>query len=248
MEVIMRHFLSLWLVVLACFAFQATTDSASGDNGQRLSLFRALTSEQSEGPVMPMPAEQASDPEPQLSFEPPVDTPQTAAASTVPEPTLAESSQSAVAPQVGTPVPVQISPAKSPHRPVSFYGGTSARTTLSQLPRRAPVQTGPQRPMRLQSKPFQNVESEPTISPYLDLDEDEEDTQEVPTYFTRVLPRLQQLQMNRAQQQEIQQLRGQIQNMSAGIGAAPQYEATRSAGMGASARYMNTGQFYGGAR
>jgi hypothetical protein len=59
---------------------------------------------------------------------------------------------------------------------LAFYGGYSARTTLSQMPRRAPLQPAPSRPLHSPIKPFQNFQPVPTISPYLNLDRDEEDT------------------------------------------------------------------------
>jgi hypothetical protein len=119
---------------------------------------------------------------------------------------------------------------------------------MNQFPRRAAIRTNAQQPHRRQPKPFETAEHEPTLSPYLNLDRDENDTQDVPNYLTLVLPQFEQMRMNRAQQQEIQQLRGQLQSMSGSVGAAPPYEVSRSAGMGSSARFMDTAQFYGGTR
>jgi hypothetical protein len=82
----------------------------------------------------------------------------------------------------------------------------------------------------------------------LNLDRDDDDTQDVPNYLTLVLPQLEQAQMNRVQQREIQQLRGQLQNIPADIGAPPALPTNRSVGMATSARFMDTAQFYGGVR
>ena len=119
---------------------------------------------------------------------------------------------------------------------------------MSQFPRRATLQLNPQRVTRRHPKPFETAEHEPTISPYLNLDRDENDPQDIPNYLTLVLPQLEQMQMDRTQQREIQQLRGQLQNMSANVIAAPAFEMNSSTGMGGSARFMDTAQFYRGMR
>ena len=75
--------------------------------------------------------------------------------------------------------------------------------------------------MRRVSKPFENVDRDPTISPYIHLDRDDDEKQIVPNYFTFVRPQLEQMATNRFQQREIQQLRGQVQGMTMS-GIAPQ--------------------------
>jgi hypothetical protein len=129
---------------------------------------------------------------------------------------------------------------------LAFYGGYSARTTLSQMPRRTPIQPAPSRPLRGPTKPFQNVNQEPTLSPYINLYREEEDA-DLPNYFTYVRPQMEQLQLNQLQQRELQQLRGQVQNMSPPA-AGTQYQSMRAPGGGAPARFMDTAQFYGGWR
>lgn len=128
---------------------------------------------------------------------------------------------------------------------LGFYGGASARATLSQFPRRTPIQPSAPRVVRRQTKPFQNIERDPTISPYLNLDRDDDESQGVPNYFTFVRPQIEQLQTNRMQQRDIQQLRGQLQSMSSTV-VAPQYQTSRPAGASTPARFMDTAQFYGG--
>ncbi len=129
---------------------------------------------------------------------------------------------------------------------LSFYGGYSARATLSQLPRRAPLQLGPTQPMHRPTKPFEHVQPEPTISPYLNLYRDESNDESLPNYFAFVRPQIEQLEANRNQQREIQQLRGQMQSMSSAVG--PRYQAGGVPGRGTPARYMDTAQFYSGWR
>jgi hypothetical protein len=73
----------------------------------------------------------------------------------------------------------------------------------------------------------------------LNLYRDEERGVGIPNYFTYVRPQLEQLEANRTQQRELQQLRGQLHSASAAT--APQFNTQRSA-----ARYMDTAQFYGG--
>jgi hypothetical protein len=130
---------------------------------------------------------------------------------------------------------------------LGFYGGSSARATLSQFPRRTPIQPSAPRMVRRQAKPFQNVERDPTISPYLHLDREEDESQGIPNYFTFVRPQIEQLQTNRMQQRDIQQLRGQLQSMSSTV-VGPQYQAGPAAGVSTPARFMDTAQFYGGLR
>ena len=206
---------------------------AEGNDRARTSMFRALTSEQSEGPALAAPVQQATMTEPVAA--PPVAT----EPAPPPAQTMVAAPMPAAMPKVAPPMSVY-----SP-RPTNFYGGFSAQGTLSQLPRRAAVQPRPQRSNRRQPKPFEGVEHEQTLSPYLNLDQDEDDTENVPTYFTLVRPRIEQLETNRLQQREIQQLRGQIQSMAAS-GIASPHDGGQSVGRTRPAMFMNTAQFYGG--
>jgi hypothetical protein len=225
----MRRFWSLWFVVAGCSIVQAMDDSrAFGGDDSRTSVFRVLTSEQSERPVTTAPIEHD-------------------AIATAPQATGASATQTVAEPRMSSGAPIYSRTPAQMHRPVNIYGGSMARQTMSQFPRRAPIQAGAKRSVRRPAKPFTGYEHEPTLSPYLILDDDEDDTQNVPSYFTQIRPRLEQQQTNRAQQREIQQLRGQLQTISGG-GGAPLYEASRAAGMGSPARYMDTAQFYGGMR
>jgi hypothetical protein len=210
--------------------------SAEGNDRARTSMFRALTSEQSEGPALAAPVEQAAMAEPVT----PEQVPAAAESASVPvQPMLTAPAPTAM-PKVAPSMPMSYS-----SRPTNYYGGLSAQATLSQLPRRAAVQPRSPRSTRRQPKPFEGVEHEPTLSPYLNLDQDEDDTENVPNYFTLVRPRIEQLETNRLQQREIQQLRGQVQSMAASGVASPQ-DGGQSAGRTRPAMFMNTAQFYGG--
>jgi hypothetical protein len=127
---------------------------------------------------------------------------------------------------------------------VGVYAGSSARATLSKMPGPAPVQQRASAPPKHpRGKPFQSVQNEPAVSPYLNLYRTETNGNNLPNYFAFVRPQLDQMQANRQQTAELQKLRGQLQNISSAGPGAPQ-----SARMGASARYMDTAQFYGGLR
>jgi hypothetical protein len=125
-----------------------------------------------------------------------------------------------------------------------------ARATLSQQPRRTPIQPAPSQPARQQRqqfKPFQTVYRDPTVSPYLNLYRSELDSDSAPNYFAFVRPQMEQIDANRKQQREIQHLRGQLQRVSSTV-AGPQYQSSGTPGTGTTARYMDTAQFYGGWR
>jgi hypothetical protein len=133
---------------------------------------------------------------------------------------------------------------------LGYFGGYSARTTLNQMPRRTPIQASPPRPMNRQLKPFQAVYREPTVSPYLNLHRDEANSESAPNYFSLVRPQVDQIEANRRQQREIQQLRGQLQGLSSTV-VRPQISAYQPSALpatGTPARFGDTAQFYGGSR
>jgi hypothetical protein len=232
-EVLMWRFGSSWLIVASfSMTFTLADSTLFGRDDLRTSMFRELTSDQ---PASPPARSAPTEPVPE-------------AAAVAPQ--LVPASPAVAGPPISTPSPTfPQSPVASPMvRPASFYGRNSARQTMSQFPRRAAIRTNPQQAIRRQPKPFETAEHEPTISPYLNLDRDDDDSQNIPHYLTMVLPQLEQMQVNRVQQREIQQLHGQLQNLSMNFGPAPAYEMNRSSGMASSARFMDTAQFYGGAR
>jgi hypothetical protein len=124
-----------------------------------------------------------------------------------------------------------------------FYTGNSASAPLNELPRRPPIHAGPQQPARPQLKPFHTVYREPTVSPYLNLYREENDSESAPNYFAFVRPQLEQVEANRAQQAQLQQLSRQLQRPATIAG--PRYRADGAPGASSAARYMDTAQFYG---
>ena len=150
------------------------------------------------------------------------------------------------APRVQFAPPADVQMTNQTRQALAFYGGYSARATLSQLPRRTPVRSVLSQPPERQSKPFQAVEAEPTLSPYLNLDR-EETAEDVPNYFTFVRPDIQQRETNVSQHRALQRLQRQLNTVSATV-VAPQYGAATAPGTGAPARFMDTAQFYGSGR
>jgi hypothetical protein len=137
---------------------------------------------------------------------------------------------------------------KNRSRPlVNPYASASAQTAMNKMPRPMEVQSAPTRqPARLRGKPFQAVASEPAISPYLSLYQNNSNQNQLLNYYTVVRPQMEQIEANKKQEAELQKLRAQVQNVTQG-GAKPQPmmgNASSSDGMTVSAHYMDTAQFY----
>lgn len=146
-----------------------------------------------------------------------------------------------VAPIAARPLVQRQMPSRAPS--LGIYTGTSARATLNRLPRPAPVRPNAAAlPKHPRGKPFQGVQNDPTVSPYLNLYRSDDNANNLPNYFAFVRPQLEQIETNRQQTAELQKLRGQVQNMSSGGAGQP------STNMPSSARYMDTAQFYRGMR
>jgi hypothetical protein len=143
--------------------------------------------------------------------------------------------------------PIVHTPVESPNinrmrMPAGFYVSPEARATLNQLPGPAPVQSASRlQPTRRGGKPFQAVQSQPTISPYLYLNAGTNSASPMTNYFAFVRPQLEAQETGRAQQREIQQLRGQLQKLSSAAGGGRQVGSQSTA-----AHYMDTAQFYRG--
>jgi hypothetical protein len=126
--------------------------------------------------------------------------------------------------------------------PAGFYASPEARATLNQLPGPAPVQSASRlQTTRRGGKPFQAIQSQPTISPYLYLNAGTNQASPMTNYFAFVRPQLEQQESGKQQQREIQQLRNQLQKMSSNAGGAQS-----SSNPSAAAHYMDTAQFYRG--
>jgi hypothetical protein len=126
--------------------------------------------------------------------------------------------------------------------PAGFYASPEARSTLSQMPGPAPVQSASRlQTTRRGGKPFQAIQAQPTISPYMYLNAGTNTASPMTNYFAFVRPQLEQQESGRQQQREIQQLRTQLQKISSnGTGSQP------SASTNSAAHYMDTAQFYRG--
>jgi hypothetical protein len=123
---------------------------------------------------------------------------------------------------------------------LNFYGGQSAYSTLSEMPRRTPIQPATYGPLSHNGKPFQAASTGPTISPYLNLFRDEnENSESLPSYFSFVRPQMEQQAANQQQQREIANLQRQVQG-------GAQARAVSTPGAGVPSRFMDTAQFYGG--
>jgi hypothetical protein len=123
-------------------------------------------------------------------------------------------------------------------------GAYFTRATLSQLPRRTAARPAAPASARTPSKPFQGVQNAPTVSPYLNLDRDENDDEVAANYFAFVRPQTEQFEANRMQQIEMQRMQRQVQSGSATV-ATPQRGAAAISQTGSSTRFMDTAQFYG---
>ena len=126
--------------------------------------------------------------------------------------------------------------------PAGFYASPEAKSTLSQMPGPTPVQSAPHlQTTRRGGKPFQAIQAQPTISPYMYLNAGTSTASPMTNYFAFVRPQLEQAESGRQQQREIQQLRTQLQKMSStGTGSQS------STNSGTAAHYMDTAQFYRG--
>ena len=125
------------------------------------------------------------------------------------------------------------------------YPSASAQATLNKLPRPAPVQGAANAPAphaaTQRGKPFQAIQADPTLSPYLNLYRTNLNPNMMPNYFALVRPQFEQQDMNRKQAEQIQRLQKQLQS-SQGAGAAA--ASASNGNMTGPARYMDTGQFY----
>jgi hypothetical protein len=138
--------------------------------------------------------------------------------------------------------PVESRPINRTRMPAGFYATPEARQMLNQLPGPAPVQSAPRlQANRRGGKPFQAIQTQPTVSPYLYLNAGSNTSSAMTNYFAFVRPQMEQMEAGRQQQREIQQLRTQVQKMSANNTGSQSSPNTNAA-----AHYMDTAQFYRG--
>ena len=140
---------------------------------------------------------------------------------------------------------------KNHSRPlVNPYTSASAQTAMNKMPRPMQVQSaqsGPARhPVRPQGKPFQATNSEPAISPYLSLYQNNSNQNVLLNYYTAVRPQMDQIEANKKQEAELQKLRAQVQNatQAGGNQQATMADPSSGEGMTVAAHYMDTAQFY----
>ena len=143
---------------------------------------------------------------------------------------------------------------------LNFYGSTRAAETLSQIPRpivpaaptagmpqtrrvvRPPRMTGGQPRGQFSRKPFASSHLPPSVSPYLNLFRPDEDDA-APNYFAFVRPQMQQLEVNRHQQFELQHLHRQMQQTQSMQGA-PLLDSRGMPTTGHGTRFLDLGGFY----
>ncbi len=127
---------------------------------------------------------------------------------------------------------------------IGYYGGGAALATLSQMPRRPTVLSGGSPSAPRAGKPFQTITRDPTVSPYLNLYRDETNSEAAPNYFSFVRPQLDQIETNRRQMRELQQISRKMQNTSPAMGG-PATQPMGASPSGRVAHFMDTGQYYG---
>jgi hypothetical protein len=94
------------------------------------------------------------------------------------------------------------------------------------------------------SKPFQNIQHAPTLSPYLAMDLIESSTQ-LPNYQAFVQPQLQQRAANDAQAREIARLRQQVR-VATSHGVVSRNPTPGVPTTGSSMQFMNMGSYFPG--
>ncbi len=92
------------------------------------------------------------------------------------------------------------------------------------------------------SKPFQDIQHQPTLSPYLALDLIESSTG-LPNYNMFVQPQLQQRAASEAQERELQRLRQQVR-VAAARGVVSKNGTGGVPATGSSLQFMNVGSYF----
>lgn len=95
-----------------------------------------------------------------------------------------------------------------------------------------------------QRKPFSGVQRRPTLSPYLGLLRDADDSADLPAYFAFVRPQQEQQRVNQRQNREMQQLNRQVQQLDRRIINPSGTQTLRPTGH--QTLFMNLSHYYGG--
>ncbi len=131
-----------------------------------------------------------------------------------------------------------------------YFGGRSAayQTAQYQQPALNPGNYAPdqQAPQISNAKPFQEIQRQPTISPYLALDLLESSTG-LPNYTMFVQPQLERRAASEAQERELQRLRQQVR-VAAARGVVSKSGIAGVPTTGSSLQFMNVGSYFPSAR
>jgi hypothetical protein len=124
------------------------------------------------------------------------------------------------------------------------YNGGIQNQPIQQAPGMRNYAPAPQAVEITGSKPFQNIQHAPTLSPYLALDLIESSTQ-LPNYQAFVQPQLQQRAANEAQAREIARLRQQVR-IATSRGVVSRNPTPGVPTTGSSMQFMNMGSYFPG--
>lgn len=122
------------------------------------------------------------------------------------------------------------------------YNGGVQQQVIQQAPGGRNQAPAPQAVEISGSKPFQNIQHAPTLSPYLALDLIESSTQ-LPNYQAFVQPQLQQRAANDAQAREIARLRQQVR-VATSRGVVSRNPTPGVPTTGSSMQFMNMGSYF----
>ncbi len=132
-----------------------------------------------------------------------------------------------------------------------YFGRSHSSNAMAQNPTLGPgarhhVPT-PHVVQNSESKPFQHIQQQPTLSPYLSLDLVPESATSVPNYHAFVLPQIQQRAANESHTRELQRMRQQMR------GATRRGIVSRNSNggvptTGSSEQFMNLGSYFPGMR
>jgi hypothetical protein len=129
-----------------------------------------------------------------------------------------------------------------------YFTGRSNGGVQNQYPQQSPgLRNHAPAPQTVEingSKPFQNIQHAPTLSPYLALDLIESSTQ-LPNYQAFVQPQLQQRAANDAQAREIARLRQQVR-VATSRGVVSRNPTPGVPTTGSSMQFMNMGSYFPG--
>jgi hypothetical protein len=142
---------------------------------------------------------------------------------------------------------VEVQPKMHSRPIINPYATSAGQAAMNKMPRPMPVQSIPSaQATRLRGKPFNSVQSEPAISPYLNLYRSDSSGQnQLLNYYTLVRPQLDQIDANKKQAADMQKLRKQVLNAAQHPSQGPAANSDPSeGGMTVSAHYMDTAQFY----